>query len=168
LLIKERDQLAAERDLLRQQLSARDANAAKPAPPAPWEPVYLDVCVGGKMVGVPIEVKEYGPDGKPVGGAKLDGDAMLVRYLTRLRKDPDAPKDLRIVIWEDAPNDRIKAALRACLAAGFAEAVLHHGKVPTNDPDITFTPPANDPGGIRDGWFEADEVRVKLDKLVKP
>jgi hypothetical protein len=72
-----------------------------------------------------------------------------------------------IVSWEDAPDDLIESTLRTCQAAGYKEAVLV-GRVPTNRPGVKFKPPSNDPGGFREGWFQADEVRVKLDELLKP
>jgi RNA polymerase sigma factor (sigma-70 family) len=141
--------------------------AAGNRPAADEDLSVLDVVIGGKMVGTPWHVKEYDRAGKVIGGANIDPPAMLARYLARAKADPACPKTLRIIAWEDAPHDRIKAAYRACREAGFKTAVLH-GRVPLDDPDITFTPPKDDPGGLRKGWFEADEVTVDLAKLVKP
>jgi RNA polymerase sigma factor (sigma-70 family) len=149
------------------QLKNLEAKLAKLKGDAKQEPWYIDLCVGGKKVGTPFEVKEQERNGGPFGSAKIDTVEMLARHMVRVKRDPLSPPALRIVIWEDAPNDRIKAAFRACQTAGYKEAIVS-GKVPTNDPEITFKIPKNDPGGVRDGWFEADEVLVKLDELLKP
>jgi hypothetical protein len=136
-------------------------------PPAAPDLSVIDVTIGGKELGYPLHVNEHDKDGKLVGGVRIEPHAMLLRYLARTRLDPAAPKRLRLVAWTDAPNDHIKETLRTCQKAGFTEAVFH-GKMPTNDPEITFTPPANDPGGKRDGWFEADEVPIKFAELLRP
>ncbi|MBA4067641.1 MAG: hypothetical protein C0501_28835 [Isosphaera sp.] len=161
-------------EALREQVARLEARckvlrelAAGNRPAADGDRSALDVVVGGKKVGTAWHVKEYDRAGKVVGGADVDPPALLTRYLARAKADPACPKTLRIIAWEDAPNDRIKAAYRACREAGFKAAVLH-GRVPLDDPDITFTPPKDDPGGLRKGWFEADEVTVDLTELVKP
>ncbi len=127
----------------------------------------VEVVIGGKELGIPILYYECDKTSARVGGAKIEGEELLVRLLVRARTDPTAPKTLFIVAWDDAPDDLIESTLRACQVAGYKEAILN-GRVPTNRPGMSFKPPAKNRGGIRDGWFQADEVRVKFDELLKP
>jgi RNA polymerase sigma factor (sigma-70 family) len=79
----------------------------------------VEVVVGAKEVWWPCWVKETGPDGKPVGSVICDNTTILAKYLTRVAKDPTAPKEVRILVSKDAPADRVQEVAKVCQAAGF-------------------------------------------------
>src|SRR5581483_8214695 len=112
-----KEQAAREKDRAKER--GPDARGTPKEKAAPAGGGHLEVVVGGRDAWWPCWVKEYGADGKSVGSVICDSVPMLGRFLARTMSDPKAPKDLRVTVQPGATDERTKAVLDACKAAGF-------------------------------------------------
>ncbi|HJZ54664.1 MAG TPA: sigma-70 family RNA polymerase sigma factor [Gemmataceae bacterium] len=118
-------QAAELQDKIKLLEAQRERDKAAGDPRAAPGGAAIEVRVSGDMGVVmwPYSVREY-RDGKLIGTLACDNTEVLRVTLTRMAKDPTAPKELHLVVDPNAPYDRLKAVLEACKAAGFKEAKI--------------------------------------------
>ena len=69
-------------------------------------------------------MKEFGADGKVVGSLIAEDLAILTPLFTRIAKDANGPKEVRIVVQRDTPLERVQAVIEASKTAGFQKVTV--------------------------------------------
>jgi hypothetical protein len=90
---------------------------------------FLELRIGGEPGELPFAVEEFGPGGQSAGVVRFEDERGLALFLTRTRKDPDAPKQLRLAVANGSTLDRVWAAVKASRAGGFGQ-VRYYGCIP--------------------------------------
>jgi phosphoribosylformylglycinamidine (FGAM) synthase PurS component len=110
---------------------------------------YFQLTLGAKDAAWPFQVEEFGEDSKPMGSIAFQNAAVLGRFLSRVMKDPTAPKTVRIAAADRTPKALIESALEECKTAGIARSLVVEDKA---DPRVILDP------------FD-DSIRKALEKL---
>jgi hypothetical protein len=125
--------LEAERRSIEEALAALlKLKETTPKGPAPTKATgaYFQLTVGTKDAAWPYLVKEFGPDGKPIGTTAFENAAVLGRFLARAMKDSTAPKEVRITAQANTPVEMLTLAVDACKSAGVGQPLLKTGNAP--------------------------------------
>ncbi len=83
---------------------------------------YFQLIVETKDAAWPFVIKEFGPDGKPIGKTAFENSAVLARFLARAMKDSSAPREIKIIAQANTPVELLTSALEACKASGVAQS----------------------------------------------
>jgi hypothetical protein len=83
---------------------------------------YLQLIVDAKEKTWPFLVKEFGPDGRPLGATAFENAEVFGRYLARTLKDPAGPKELRLA--RGTPHSVYDPVAEICKATGFKVVVV--------------------------------------------
>jgi RNA polymerase sigma factor (sigma-70 family) len=138
-LADQAEQLKAERD----ELLRRLATGERLHP-------YLEVTLTGNEALWPCRMKEFGPEGKSLGSVIVEDLSVLPVLLTRAAKDPNGPKEVRVVTHKGVPAERVRAVLDACKRAEFPKVILREQapqKTREGAPEIGKTQyPEQEPG----------------------
>jgi hypothetical protein len=125
---------------------------------------HVELTLHGKARNFEFAIKEADAAGKEIGTAVVREPAMLARLLTRIKNDPAAPRQLRVVADPSiATNGYFAVGLKACQTAGF-KTVTFTGYMPQNNVLPELKP---DQKGEAPGFKRYDAAECDTASLIK-
>ena len=118
---------------------------------------YLFLNVDAKEKTWPFQVKEFGPDGKPLGTTAFENAEVFGRFLARILKDPKGPKELQIS--RSTPHNLFDPVEAVCKAVGFKMVVVGTG-------DNKAANPADRLKEAIDQAKALDDIKQETEKLL--
>jgi hypothetical protein len=170
-LLLEKEQKAAEFQAQQQERESRieatleELKRVRERSEAERHAGFVELTLHGKDRNFEFAIKETDATGKEIGTAVVREPKMLTKLLTRIKNDPTAPKQLRVVADPSLSlNGHFTVGLKACETAGF-KTVTFTGYMPKQVLRIPAL--KSDHKGDAPGYKRYDAVERDTASLIK-